>query len=221
MKDDELIVETFAVGALGCNCTILGDRARGEAIVIDPGDEGEAVAARVRALGLRAVALVHTHAHIDHINGTAACQEAFGAGAWVHEDDLFLYDGIEEQARMLEAWGLPVRVSAPPTPEGFLRDGLAMGTGTLELGVVHTPGHTPGSVCFMHERGQQPLLFAGDTLFAGSVGRTDLEGGDAGSLARSIRERLYVLPEETLVIPGHGPTTTIGEERRHNGFVRA
>lgn len=214
MDRTRLIRETFAVGPLQCNCTILGDPATGAALVVDPGDDGDAILRRLAAHGLKAAALVHTHAHFDHVGATRRVAEGSQASIHLHEGDLFLYENLEMQGSM---FGFHFDAVLPVTR--FIQDGDVVRAGGVEVEVVHTPGHTPGSVCF--RLGGEDILFSGDTLFQGSIGRTDLWGGDARALARSIRQRLYGLSADTLVIPGHGPTTTIGEERATNPFVRA
>lgn len=210
-----MIVEHFPVGPLGCNCVILGDEDRGEAIVVDPGGETERITQRLQQLGLRCTSIVHTHTHFDHVGGTHALQQATSAPTMLHEDDLFLYEGLQMQ---LDMFGVPMK--APPTGEvdRFLRDGDAIAAGRVEAGVLHTPGHTPGSLSFTLE-GDRPVVIAGDTLFQQGIGRTDLWKGDSGQILRSIRQKLLTLPDETLVITGHGPPTTIGDERRFNPFL--
>ena len=214
-----MIVESFPVGALGCNCSILGDEASKEAIVVDPGGDLEQIESRLRALGLVAKAIVHTHTHIDHVGATAELQRATSAPARIHEGDKFLYDILPVQAQLL---GMR---RAPQTCEldAFLRDDEVIAIGGLDLHVIHTPGHTPGSCCFeARAKGgsdDEVVLFAGDTLFQRSVGRTDLWGGDREQLVSSIRKKLFALPEPTRVICGHGDDTTIGAEKRGNPFV--
>jgi hydroxyacylglutathione hydrolase len=212
-----MIIEHFAVGMLGCNCVILGDEERGEAIVVDPGGEGARILARLSELSLRCTAIIHTHTHFDHVGATRDVQEATSAPAMIHEEDLFLYagDGLQMQ---LDAFGVPMKAPEPVEIERFLVEGDAVRAGAVEAGVLHTPGHTPGSLCFS-VAGETPVLIAGDTLFQGSVGRTDLWGGSAPTLLSSIKRKLLTLPDETLVITGHGPTTTIGRERRANPFL--
>lgn len=211
-----MIIEHFPVAPLGCNCTILGDEEKGEAIVVDPGGEVTKITQRLQALGLRCTAIVHTHTHFDHVGGTHELQQDTDAPAMLHEGDLPLYQGLQMQ---LDAFGMPFKAPPPAQIDRFLLDGESVSAGALELGVLHTPGHTPGSLCFFLP-GDRPVLLAGDTLFRGSIGRSDLWGGDGRLLLRSIRQKLYALPEETLVITGHGPSTTIGEERRNNPFVQ-
>ena len=217
-----LIRRTFPVGALGCNCTILACPDTRQAVVVDPGDDAPEILAGLARDGLTAVMLLHTHAHFDHVMGTAEVAAATRAEVLLHHDDRWLYDNT---AMQIEMFG--VRRSdrqpwhPPPPPTRELEGGEVLAFGKREARTLHTPGHTPGSTCFYLEAaGEVPLLLAGDTLFAGSIGRTDLWGGSLPDIRRSIRERLFTLPETTLVIPGHGPATTIGEERAENPFVR-
>jgi glyoxylase-like metal-dependent hydrolase (beta-lactamase superfamily II) len=210
-----MIIEHFAVAPLGCNCVILGDEERGAAIVVDPGGEAPRILARLGTLGLRCEAIVHTHTHFDHIGATREVQQATDAPTMIHEEDLFLYEGVQMQ---LDSFRVPLRAPEMAEIDRFLSDGDLVAAGSLEAAVVHTPGHSPGSICLALE-GERPIVIAGDTLFARSVGRTDLWGGDTSKLVQSIRRRLFALPDETLVICGHGPNTTIGEERRLNPFV--
>jgi glyoxylase-like metal-dependent hydrolase (beta-lactamase superfamily II) len=216
MASRPLIRETFPVGAFQCNCTILADPETGSCLVIDPGDEPEVVVARLEALRLRPTALVHTHAHFDHVGRSRDVSEETGAGIRLHEADLFLYENLDMQGRFFGYAFDPVLPI-----EKFLRDGDTVGSDRAQLEVLHTPGHTPGSVCFRCRADGKEIVFAGDTLFQGSVGRTDLWGGDFPALERSIRERLYVLPDDAVVVPGHGPETSIGVEKRENAFVPA
>ncbi len=209
-------VETFPVPPLGCNCSVLVDDDTGEAVVVDPGGDAPGILRRLEARGAKVKAIVHTHTHIDHVGATSAVQAATGAPARIHEGDLFLYEMLSVQGQMLG-----MRAPAQAELDPFLRDGEVVTAGSIALEVIHTPGHTPGSVCFRCSAGGRELLFAGDTLFAGSVGRTDLWGGDHDQLVRSIRGRLYALPEETSVVCGHDRGTTIGREKRSNAFVRA
>ena len=209
-----LIVETFPVGMLQCNCTILGDPASGEAIVVDPGDDVDTVLARLARHKLRCRAIVNTHTHIDHVGANQALRAATSARVMLHEADLPLYDNLALQAQFL---GL-----APPPPRSEVDEHIHQGdhvrAGALDVEVLHTPGHTPGSLCF-HLPGTAPILLSGDTLFAGSIGRTDLWGGNHDQELASIRNRLLALDDHTRVIAGHGPETTIGAERRRNPFL--
>ena len=210
-----MIVETFPAGPLGCNCSILVDPVTKAAIVVDPGGDFDAIRARLDALGATVKAIVHTHTHVDHVGATAPLQKLTGAAASIHEGDRFLYDLLPVQSAMI---GVPTVAKADL--EGDLVDGRAVTAGGLELGVLHTPGHTPGSVCFTLKTDAGLLVFAGDTLFQRSIGRTDLWGGDGDAILRSIQHKLLTLDDATKVVTGHGPSTTIGAERRANPFLR-
>lgn len=212
-----MIVEHFPVGPLGCNCVILGDEEKGEAIVVDPGGEADAILRRLEERGLRCTAIVHTHTHFDHVGATGELQHATSAPTMLHEEDLGLYRGMQMQ---LDAFGIPFRAPEPVEIDRFLDDGHSVIAGDMEAGVLHTPGHTPGSLSFLVQHADRPIVLAGDTLFQGSIGRTDLWGGDSDQILRSIERKLLTLSDETLVITGHGPTTTIGEERRSNPFLQ-
>jgi len=216
-----LIRRTFPVGALGCNCTIVACPDTRQALVVDPGDDAPAILADLARDGLTAVMLLHTHAHFDHVMGTSQVAAATGAEVLLHRDDRWLYEHTTMQIEMFgirRGDGQPWQ--PPPALTRELEGGEALAFGRREARVLHTPGHTPGSICFYLEgASENPLLLAGDTLFRGSIGRTDLWGGSLPEIRRSIRERLFTLPEKTLVIPGHGPPTTIGAERETNPFV--
>jgi glyoxylase-like metal-dependent hydrolase (beta-lactamase superfamily II) len=211
-----VLVDHFSVGPLGCNCVILGDEARGEAVIVDPGGDEERILERLAASQLRCAAIIHTHTHFDHVGATAALQKATGAPVMIHERDLPLYLGVQMQ---IDTVGLPLIAAKPGEIDRFLHDDDVVAAGSIEASVLHTPGHTPGSLSFYVE-GERPLLLAGDTLFQQGIGRTDLWGGSYDAILQSIRGRLLPLPEETLVIAGHGPSTTIGDERRSNPFLR-
>jgi len=187
-----------------------------DAVIIDPGDEVDALLRAIAAESLDVKAILLTHAHLDHVTGVARAKAALGAPVWLHRDDLFLYEGAEAQGRM---FGLAVK--PPPPPDRFYEPGMSVESGDLTVDVLHTPGHCPGGVCLaVGPRGSSEReLFVGDTLFAGSIGRTDLPGGDYETLIRSIREVLLQFPDETVVHSGHGPETTIGAERRSNPFL--
>jgi len=212
-----LIRESFPVGLLVCNCSIVADPDTKQAIVVDPGAEAPDILARLERLGVQAVKLVHTHAHFDHVLGTGAVAQHTGAEVLLHAGDRWLYDNVELQARLFCIPWTPTTM-APLTRE--LADGDVLAFGGREARVLHTPGHTPGSLCFFVERtGETPVLFSGDTLFRRSVGRTDLWGGSSEQLLASIRDQLFTLPDDTIVVPGHGPPTTVGAERESNPFV--
>lgn len=203
-------VESFQVGPLGCNCSIVADLAAKRALVVDPGGDYDEIRARLEKLGVTVEAIVHTHTHIDHVGATAELQRATGAKAQIHEADRFLYDLLPVQAAMI---GVPLPERADM--EGSLIDGASLRAGAIEMEVLHTPGHTPGSCSFL----VGGVLFSGDTLFRGGIGRTDLWGGDSGQIMRSLEHRLMALADDVRVVTGHGPDTTIGTERATNPFL--
>jgi hydroxyacylglutathione hydrolase len=215
-----LIIETFRVGSLGCNATIAGDQTSGEAIVVDGGDGVDEVVRRLARLGLRAKLLVHTHAHIDHIADLGRLRELTGGSGLLHPGDLPLYHTLPMQARWIGLQRAPAVVAL----DGDLRDGDLLRAGMVQMNVLHTPGHTPGSVCFAiggNDDDQATTLLTGDTLFAGSIGRWDLGGTSMEDIVGSIHGKLMDYDDRTPVIPGHGPFTTIGIERRSNPFLTA
>jgi len=198
-------------GPFAENCWLVADPGTREAVVVDPGDEAPLFLARLRHHDWTPTAIWLTHAHVDHVSGVAAVKEASGVPVFLHPADRFLYDHAAQQGAM---FGL--RVDPPPPPDAELADGQTLAVGGCRFEVVHVPGHSPGHVAFVGHG----LAIAGDVLFAGSIGRTDLPGGDMDTLLASIRTRLYPLPDDTRVLPGHGPETTIGAEKRTNPFVR-
>ncbi|MFZ0786002.1 MAG: MBL fold metallo-hydrolase [Candidatus Acidiferrales bacterium] len=232
----KLIHEVIPVGLLQCNCSILGDPVTHEAIVVDPGDDVERILEILRRHQLKVLAIVSTHTHIDHVGGLAQLHRVTGAPVLFHEADLPLYRGLDEQAQWLGV----------PTPEttridDFVKEGDTLRWGGFGAHVLHTPGHTPGSISLVVQpnsaqtqsvaestrardaagkNSDAAVLLAGDTLFHGSIGRTDLPGGSYPQILKSIREKLLVLPDEMIVLPGHGETTTIGQEREDNPFLR-
>ena len=207
-----MIRETFPVGLLGCNCTILGDEVSHEAIVVDPGYEIPRILEALAKHKLTVKKIVVTHAHIDHIASAQSLKMITGAPIIYNQADLPLVAMMDVQAGWL---GLPVPTVLPP--DHSPADGETVSVAGITGKVFYTPGHTEGSLCMYVP--DEHLLLAGDTLFAGGVGRTDLPGGNSRKLLVSIRERLLSLPDSTLVVPGHGPTTTIGTERVHNPFL--
>ena len=198
---------------LQCNCSIFGDEQTREAIVIDPGDEISAVLNILKSHGLTVKAIVITHAHIDHIGGAEKLKKAIGAPVYMNENDQVLYDHMEMQAQ----W-LGIETPNQTEIDTPARDGDTLRIGSTEFHIMHTPGHTQGSLSLWIP--SENKLAAGDTLFMDSIGRTDLPGGDGRQILVSIREKLLKLSEETVVIPGHGPNTTIGREKELNPFLQ-
>jgi glyoxylase-like metal-dependent hydrolase (beta-lactamase superfamily II) len=220
-QDGAFIHEILPVGWLQCNCSIVGDPATREAMILDPGDEVEKILEILRRHRLSVKAIVSTHAHIDHVGGLRKMHEVTGAPVMMHRDDLALYQALDMQA----SW-IGMRTPQLTDVDQFLKEGDTLRWGPFEAHVLHTPGHTPGSLCLYLPHGEknvalsQPHLFAGDTLFAGSIGRTDLWGGSYDEILRSLHGKLLALPDETLVYPGHGEATTISRERESNPFLR-
>lgn len=210
-----MFLDIFPTGPIQANCTLLGDTEKGELVVIDPGEEAERIVSRIEASGLRPTMLLHTHGHMDHAGGTSHLHTLLGGSLPVglHREDVPLFDRLPAQGRM---FGL--ELEAPPPPDLWLEHQQILEVGSLRVEVRHAPGHSPGSVLFVIE--DQATVIVGDVLFAGSIGRTDLWGGSLEVLEASIREQLYSLPDDTRVITGHGPDTTIGQERTSNPFVR-
>lgn len=207
-----IVHEIIQVGPLQCNCSIFGDTDAGAAIVIDPGDEIEAILDVLTRHGLHLEQIVITHAHIDHVGAATELKRRTGAPILMNEHDRVLLRMLDTQAGWL---GLP-----PPPPvavDQAVRDGDLVQAGSLEAQVIHTPGHTEGSICLL--LAAENKLIAGDTLFAGSIGRTDLPGGSYQQIISSLHERILQLPDETIVVPGHGPLTSIGREREINPFL--
>lgn len=207
-----MLLETFPVGPLQCNCTLLGDEEAGEAIVIDPGDDVSRIHRRLAERGLKLKQILITHGHIDHVGGALKLKRLTGAPILLNENDLPLLDMMDMQAGWV---GVPTPEVAPP--DASLDEGLKVGLDRYPAQVMHTPGHTQGSVCLHFV--PLKMVIAGDTLFAGSIGRTDLPGGNGRQILESIETRLMALPDDTRVIPGHGPETTIGLERERNPFL--
>lgn len=208
-------LRTLTVGPVGCTCCIVVCEATGEAAIVDPGGDADEILAAVQDLGAKVKWLLHTHGHFDHILATDEVAAVTRAPACLHPHDGALYENLPLQGR---TFGF--RAGRPPAISRWLSDGEIIAIGQLSARVIHTPGHTPGSVGFFFAQ-PAPLLLAGDTLFANAVGRTDFPGGSWEDLERSIREKLYLLPGDTRVIPGHGSETSIEHERAHNPYVRA
>ena len=209
-----MIRKTFSVPPLGCNCSIIGDPVTKTAIVVDPGGAPERILQEVRAMGLTVVNIVHTHAHFDHIMGSRELKEKTGAKICLHEGDQWLYDNLQKQCGL---FGFKATDTLPV--DHYLQDEEEVKVGNLKTTVIHTPGHTPGSLCFSVQEKESTLL-SGDTLFQRSIGRTDLWGGSFDEIIKSISQRLFVLDDSTKVIPGHGPNTDIWSEKRENPFVQ-
>lgn len=208
-----MIHEILPVGLLQCNCSVFGDETSREGLVVDPGDQVDDVLEIIERHGLHVKAIIITHAHIDHIGGAQKLKQATGAPVYMNLNDMELQKGLDRQA----AW-LGVEPPEPVAIDAPARDGDRLVIGATELLVLHTPGHTQGSISLWIPAEEK--LVAGDTLFRDSIGRTDLPGGDGRQILRSIHDKLLPLPEQTVVIPGHGAKTTIGREKRENHFLQ-
>ncbi|HEY2806031.1 MAG TPA: MBL fold metallo-hydrolase [Gemmatimonadales bacterium] len=198
-------------GVFAENCYLIADPATKDAVIVDPGEDTGLFLARLEGNGWTLRDIWLTHAHLDHVAGVGAMKAATGVPVYLHPADLPLYESAPRQAEM---FGL--ELEAQPAPDRPLAEGQTMTVGGYGFDVLHTPGHSPGSVSFVGHG----VALVGDVIFAGSIGRTDLPGGDSATLLRSIREKLYALPDQTIVLSGHGPETTIGAEKRANPFVR-
>lgn len=209
-----MILRALEVGPFASNCYIVGSEATKEGMIIDPGAEAEFILDNVRQLGLSIKLIVVTHTHMDHVAALQQVKEATGADFAMHEAEASARTG-QGMARMLGSL-MPGSSEPPPEPERPLRDGDLIEVGGLSFSVIHTPGHSPGGISLYG----QGVLFSGDTLFNSGIGRTDFPGCSHEELMNSIHNKLMPLPEETIVLPGHGPQTTIGDERRHNPFLR-
>jgi glyoxylase-like metal-dependent hydrolase (beta-lactamase superfamily II) len=209
---NELIIKGIVVGVFQENCWVIGNRRTGEAICIDPGDQPEEILAMARDMGVTIKAIANSHAHVDHILGVGGVKTATGAKFFMHRDEAAMAARAVELARTLAGQA----AEEPPPPDFHPEDGDVVEVEGVKLMVIHTPGHTPGSLSYYTEG----LLFSGDTLFAGSIGRTDLPGGDYDQEMASIVNKLLVLPDETVVLPGHMMETRIGAEKEMNPFVR-
>lgn len=204
--------DSVVVGALGVNCFILGCEETKQAVIVDPGDEVELILTQVAQRGLTISAVINTHGHFDHVGGNHALLQQHPVPLSIHPADAPL---LEKVARTAAMYGLPGQNS--PQADQSLEHGQIIRFGNQQLQVIHTPGHTPGGCCLYLE--QEQKLISGDTLFADGVGRTDLPGGSHAQLVQSIKERLFCLPDQVQVYPGHGPSTTIGHEKRHNPYL--
>jgi glyoxylase-like metal-dependent hydrolase (beta-lactamase superfamily II) len=208
----EQIVRGMVVGVFQENCWVIGNRRTGEAICIDPGDQAEDILAMARDMGVKIKAIANSHAHVDHILGVGDIKNETGARFLMHRDEAAIAAQAAKSALML----VGREVADPPTPDYHPEDGDVVEVEGVKLTVIHTPGHTPGSLSYYTDG----MLFSGDTLFAGSIGRTDLPGGDYDQEMASIIDKLLVLPDETRVLPGHMQETRIDAERQMNPFVR-
>ena len=209
-----LSVEMIVTGPFAENCYLLREEASGRGIVVDPGDEADRILSEINSFDLTAEKIVNTHAHIDHVGAVAALKRALSIPFWLHPAEGPILAGLNWSAQM---FGLPEKEE--PTVDSPLADGQRIAVGDLMAEVIETPGHSPGGCCLHFA--DQGIIVVGDTLFRQSIGRTDLPGGDMPTLLQSIRQRLFTLPDETVVYPGHGPATTIGEEKATNPFVRS
>lgn len=207
-----MLFDTVVVGPLGVNCSILGCEATGQGVVVDPGDDADYILAQVQQRGLAIVAIINTHGHFDHVGANRQLTQATGAPLYIHQADAPMLERVAKTAAM---YGLPGENS--PQPDRLLEDGMLIEFGTHRLQVIHTPGHTQGGCCLYLEA--ENKLIAGDTLFADGVGRTDLPGGSHQQLVTSIKTRLFTLPDQVQVYPGHGPVTTIGHEKQYNPYL--
>ncbi len=205
-----MIFKRLVVGPFASNCYIIGSESNKEGVIIDPGAEAEEILKNIKDLGLKTKFIVLTHGHIDHIGALKEVKDATGAEAAIHTDDA---KSLNDHS-LGRVFGLSY--PPPPAPDRLLKDGDSIDFGNLHLLVLHTPGHSPGGICLLGEG----VVFSGDTLFNYGIGRTDLPGGSYSQLMNSIHTKLMILPDNTIVYPGHGPDTTIGTERRGNPFLR-
>lgn len=215
---NDLAIETFPIGSFACNCSIIYDRATKDAIIIDPGNDAPKLLSKVESLGVKVKYLLHTHAHFDHIGQSKNIKDALGCPIHLHKDDMNLYKALNLQTSFFGMGPLEVG-EVDDYIEDDRRYDLSDSLKNV-LRSIHTPGHTEGSCCFFAEMSDGPILFSGDTLFQGSIGRTDLPGGDHPQILKSIKQRLYALPDETRVVTGHGGETQIYHEKKTNPFVQ-
>lgn len=212
MTSSRLQVEPLVVGPLFSNCYVVWDEDKKEGAVIDPGDDADNILKVVKELGIKIKYILATHGHFDHVGAVAPLKRALNVEFLAHKEDFFF---IEDGENAAGRWGIDIE--QPPKPDRFIEDGEKIKLGKFELEVIYTPGHSPGGISFLHDN----MVFAGDTLFQNSIGRTDFRKGSFEDLSNSIKKRLYTLPDETIVYTGHGPVTTIGDEKKYNAFVRA
>lgn len=212
MSSSKLQVEILIVGPLYSNCYIVWDDSNKEGAIIDPGDDADIILKKICELNIKIKCILATHGHFDHVGAVASLKKELKVEFLAHKGDDFF---IEDAKNAAFRWG--VNIEQPPMPDRFIEDGEKIKIGKFELEVLHTPGHSPGGVSFLYGR----MLFGGDTLFQGSIGRTDFRKGSFEVLSKSIKTRLYTLPDDAVVYTGHGPVTTIGDEKKYNAFVRA
>lgn len=208
-----LLMKTFVVGPFSCNCVVIADTETREAVVIDPGDEPDQFLPYIQEQGLKVAYALHTHGHLDHVSATRDLKQASGCSIRMHQGDEWLYKNLKMQGSLFG-----FELSDPLPIDQYLEHDEILAAGPLRFKVIHTPGHSPGSVCF--ELQGQDLVFTGDTLFQQSIGRTDLWGGNHQQLLGSIDSRLLPLADDVRIFPGHGPLSTIGDERRRNPFLQ-
>jgi glyoxylase-like metal-dependent hydrolase (beta-lactamase superfamily II) len=207
-----MVLIRLVVGPLQVNCYILADEKTKDAVVIDPGDDAEEILRIIREKTLKVRSIVNTHAHFDHVGANKALKDVTGAEILLHEKDAVVLKSSTTHAAVFN-----MKTIASPPADRFVNHGDVITAGEVALKVLHTPGHSPGGICLV----EQGMVFTGDALFAGSIGRTDLPGGDLMTLLGAIKAHLLTLPDETRVFPGHGPDTTIGDEKRDNPFLNA
>lgn len=206
-----MIIRELVVGVLACNCYLVGCESTGECVVIDPGAAGRRIVRELDEQKWKTKAIINTHGHYDHTAANARVREATGAPIILHRKDLDIY--------RKPGFGLSLILKAPPPPAQFVREGDIIAFGTLQMEVIETPGHTPGGISLVTKT-NPPVVFSGDTLFNLSIGRTDLQGGSPEQIIDSIKKKILVLPDQTAVYPGHGPSSTVGQERQYNPFLR-
>ena len=211
MNKSKLQVEPLIVGPLLSNCYIVWDDIEKIGVIIDPGEDADIIIDKIRELQINIKFILATHGHFDHIGAVKSIKNEFNCEFLAHKEDLFFIEDAENAARR---WGFDIE--QPPLPDRYIKNGDKINVGNFKLETLHTPGHSPGGVCFLNNS----MVFGGDTLFQNSIGRTDFRKGSFEELAHSIRNSLYTLPDDTIVYTGHGPITTIGDEKRYNPFVR-
>lgn len=211
MDSSKLQVEKIVVGSLFSNCYIVWDQESSKGVIIDPGDDQNKILTNIKKNSIKIEKIMITHGHFDHIGAVSALKKELNVDFLANKGDLFFIDEGKDAAKR---WG--INIDQPPKPDKFIEEGDEISVGRFIFKVLSTPGHSPGGVCYLYNK----ILFSGDTLFQGSIGRTDFRKGSLKDLIKSIKERLYHLPDDTIVYTGHGPSTTIGYEKKFNAFVR-